>query len=189
MPVSLPLSTRIRILVVDDHPMMRAGLASALSMDPGFAEVMQANDGESALEMWRQQRPNVNLLDISMRGMDGIDALRRLVGDSPGAPRPAAACRRPARARGSMRPLDWFSSGVRRRLVRPGRRRARTHPPAAPVPSTTSGRSRQSRSPPRSVAEATRRTHGSGSGVSQAISLYVNSRSVRRTTHAGSVSL
>jgi len=185
MPVSLPLSTRIRILVVDDHPMMRAGLARALSMDPGFAEVMQANDGESALDVWRQQRPNVNLLDISMGGMDGIDALRRLVG----APRPAAACRRPARARGSMRPLDWFSSGVRRRLVRPGRRRARTHPPAAPVPSTTSGRSRQSRSPPRSVAEATRRTHGSGSGVSQAISLYVNSRSVRRTTHAGSVSL
>jgi len=170
---------------VDDHPMMRAGLASALSMDPGFAEVMQANDGESALEMWRQQRPDVTLLDISMGGMDGIDALRRLVG----APRPAAACRRPARARGSMRPLDWSSSGGRRRLVRPGRRRARTHPPAAPVPSTASGRRRQSRSPPRSVAEATRRTHGSGSGVSQAISLYVNSRSVRRTTHAGSVSL
>jgi len=165
--------------------MMRAGLASALSMDPGFAEVMQANDGESALEMWRQQRPDVTLLDISMGGMDGIDALRRLVG----APRPAAACRRPARARGSMRPLDWSSSGGRRRLVRPGRRRARTHPPAAPVPSTASGRRRQSRSPPRSVAEATRRTHGSGSGVSQAISLYVNSRSVRRTTHAGSVSL
>ena len=85
MPVSLPPSTRIRILVVDDHPMMRAGLASALSMDPGFAEVMQANDGESALEMWRQHRPDVTLLDISMGGMDGIDTLRRLVRDFPGA--------------------------------------------------------------------------------------------------------
>lgn len=83
MSVSLPLSPPIRILLVDDHPMMRAGLASALSMDPGLAVVMQANDGESALEIWRQQRPDVTLLDISMSGMDGIDTLRRLIRDFP----------------------------------------------------------------------------------------------------------
>jgi len=83
MTVSPPPSPPIRILLVDDHPMMRAGLASALSMDPGFAVITQANDGESALKVWRQQRPDVTLLDISMGGMDGIDTLRCLIRDFP----------------------------------------------------------------------------------------------------------
>lgn len=65
--------------------MMRAGLASVLAMDPHFAVVMQANDGETALAMWREHQPDVTLLDISMGGMDGIDTLRRLLRDFPAA--------------------------------------------------------------------------------------------------------
>ncbi len=75
----------LRILLVDDHPMMRVGLASVLAMDPNFASVMQASDGESALEIWRQQQPDVTLLDISMGGMDGLDTLRLLIRDFPSA--------------------------------------------------------------------------------------------------------
>jgi DNA-binding NarL/FixJ family response regulator len=63
--------------------MMRAGLASVLSMDPNFAVVMQANDGAAALETWRQHQPDVTLLDISMGGMDGIDTLRQLLREFP----------------------------------------------------------------------------------------------------------
>ncbi len=75
----------LRILLVDDHPMMRAGLASVLLMDPDFASVMQASDGDSALQIWRENQPDVTLLDISMGGMDGIDTLRQLIRDFPSA--------------------------------------------------------------------------------------------------------
>jgi DNA-binding NarL/FixJ family response regulator len=73
----------IRVLLVDDHPMMRAGLATVLCMDPHFAVVMQADDGSAALEMWREHQPDVTLLDISMGGMDGIDTLRHLLREFP----------------------------------------------------------------------------------------------------------
>ena len=83
---TLPFTSEpIRILLVDDHPMMRAGLASVLAMDPNFAVVIQANDGEAALKLWRQHQPDVTLLDISMGGMDGIDTLRHLLQDFPAA--------------------------------------------------------------------------------------------------------
>lgn len=76
----------IHILLVDDHPMMRAGLATVLSMDPDFpVVVLQANCGESALKIWEEHRPDVTLLDVSLGGMDGIDTLRRLIHDFPDA--------------------------------------------------------------------------------------------------------
>lgn len=79
------LPAPITLLLVDDHPVMRAGLANVLAMDPGFRVVAQADDGETALALWRTHRPDVTLLDINLGGMDGIDTLRRLRQEFPAA--------------------------------------------------------------------------------------------------------
>lgn len=85
MSNSASAPVRIRLLLVDDHPVMRAGMANVLSMDPGFDVVAQADDGETALLLWHQHRPDVTLLDISMGGIDGIETLRRIRQDFPAA--------------------------------------------------------------------------------------------------------
>jgi DNA-binding NarL/FixJ family response regulator len=70
-------------MLVDDHPVMRVGLANVLTLNHGFRIVAQADDGLSALDLWRQHRPDVCLLDVSMDGMDGIETLRRLRAEFP----------------------------------------------------------------------------------------------------------
>ena len=64
---------------------MRAGMANVLGMDPDFEVVAQADDGESALQLWFAHVPDVMLLDISLGGIDGIDTLRLLLHDVPAA--------------------------------------------------------------------------------------------------------
>lgn len=78
-----PSPFAIRVMLVDDHPVMRVGLANVLSLNHGFAIVAQADDGRSAIELWRRHRPDVCLLDISMERMDGIETLRRLRAEFP----------------------------------------------------------------------------------------------------------
>ena len=73
----------IRLLLIDDHPIMRAGLANVLNLDPGIEVVAQADDGESALQLWRAHQPDVGLLDLSLTGMDGIETLRCLRAEFP----------------------------------------------------------------------------------------------------------
>ena len=65
-------------MLVDDHPVMRIGLANLLGLEPGFEVVAQADDGPSALELWGLHHPDICLMDISMEGMDGVETLRRL---------------------------------------------------------------------------------------------------------------
>jgi DNA-binding NarL/FixJ family response regulator len=78
-------SPEIRVMLVDDHPVMRVGLASVLSMSHGFSVIAQAEDGLSAIDLYREHVPDIVLLDVSMERMDGIDTLRRLLGDFPAA--------------------------------------------------------------------------------------------------------
>ncbi|NLC80865.1 MAG: response regulator transcription factor, partial [Lentisphaerae bacterium] len=73
----------IRLMLVDDHPVMRAGLANLLSSEPGFSVVAQASDARSALDGWREHKPDVLLLDISLPGLDGIEALRQIKAEDP----------------------------------------------------------------------------------------------------------
>ena len=73
----------IRLMLVDDHPVMRAGLANLLSGEPGFSVVAQASEARSALAGWREHRPDILLLDISLPGLDGIEVLRQIKAEAP----------------------------------------------------------------------------------------------------------
>lgn len=71
-------TSRIRLLLVDDHPVMRAGLANLLSTEPDFQVIAQADDGETAIRLWQEHTPDVCLLDMTMHGLDGVETLKRL---------------------------------------------------------------------------------------------------------------
>ncbi len=68
----------IRILLVDDHSVVRMGLAAVLSLDEGLAVVAEAEDGAQALEKYRTEKPDVVLMDVRMPGMGGLNALRAI---------------------------------------------------------------------------------------------------------------
>ncbi len=68
----------IRLILVDDHALLRAGLANVLNFDAGLLVVAEADDGEAALKAWRDHPADVMLLDLSMPGIDGIETLQRL---------------------------------------------------------------------------------------------------------------
>jgi two-component system, NarL family, invasion response regulator UvrY len=73
-----------RVLLVDDHAVVRAGLRQFLLEDRSVAEVEEASSGEQALEKLRQERFDLLILDINMPGRNGIDILRHVVSGSPG---------------------------------------------------------------------------------------------------------
>ncbi len=68
----------LRVLIVDDHELARAGLRALLAAEPGIAIVGEAGDGEQALELCRFERPDLVLLDVCMPGMDGLATARAL---------------------------------------------------------------------------------------------------------------
>ena len=74
---------KIRILLADDHMVLRQGLTSLLRTQPNFEVVAEASDGASAVELARATRPDVVLMDIGMPGMDGIQATRIIHRDFP----------------------------------------------------------------------------------------------------------
>ncbi|WP_369355429.1 response regulator [Streptomyces sp. cg2] len=77
---------RIRLLLCDDHAVVRAGLRALLSAEPGIEVVGEAATGEEALAVAAKQRPDVVLMDLSLgTGIDGIETTRRLVTEVPGA--------------------------------------------------------------------------------------------------------
>lgn len=70
--------TIVRVMLVDDHEVVRTGLRTFLDSQDGIAVVGEADNGESAIETAQAVRPDVIVMDISMSGMDGLEATRRL---------------------------------------------------------------------------------------------------------------
>jgi DNA-binding NarL/FixJ family response regulator len=64
----------IRILLADDHPMLRDGVAGLVADQPDMQLVAEASNGNEAIEQFRKHRPDIILLDLQMPGMNGIDA-------------------------------------------------------------------------------------------------------------------
>jgi DNA-binding NarL/FixJ family response regulator len=77
----------IRLVVADDHEVVRTGFAALLETQPDFTVVGTANDGAQAIRVGRAQHPDVMLMDVRMPSMDGIEATRQLAGGSSGTPR------------------------------------------------------------------------------------------------------
>lgn len=75
----------IRILTVDDHPLILEGIASVLSGERDFDLVAEAANGEEAIKQFRMHRPDVTLMDLRMPGMDGIDAMSSIRSEFPAA--------------------------------------------------------------------------------------------------------
>jgi DNA-binding NarL/FixJ family response regulator len=74
----------VRVLVADDHPVVRAGLRALLSAEPGLTVVAEAGSGEETVLMARQHQPDVVLMDLRMPGAGGLAAIRQLSADQPG---------------------------------------------------------------------------------------------------------
>lgn len=76
---------KIRLMLVEDHILMRMGLVSATQIEPDMVVVAEVEDGRQVLEEFRKHRPDVVLLDLRLPGTDGIQVIRTLRQDFPGA--------------------------------------------------------------------------------------------------------
>lgn len=75
----------IKILIVDDHAIVRQGFAALLKTVPGFEVMAEAGDGEEAVELHRKHRPDVTLMDLRLPKLNGVDAIARIREEWPGA--------------------------------------------------------------------------------------------------------
>ena len=78
-------SRKIRVLSVDDHPLLREGLAAIVNNQDDMEMVAQAASGREAIQLFRQHRPDVTLMDLRMPDSSGIDVVSAIVGEFPDA--------------------------------------------------------------------------------------------------------
>lgn len=72
------MSDITRVLVIDDHPLFRRGVSQLLGLQPGFSVVAEAASGQEGIALAKEHDPDLILLDLNMKGMNGIDTLRAM---------------------------------------------------------------------------------------------------------------
>ena len=82
-PALFPAGQKIRVLLADDHAVLRQGLAAILADQPDIELVGQASDGEMAVDMARQLQPDVVIMDVTMPRLNGVEATRLIAGEMP----------------------------------------------------------------------------------------------------------
>ncbi|WP_254201251.1 MULTISPECIES: response regulator transcription factor [unclassified Lysobacter] len=75
--------SRIRIMLVDDHPLLREGVASVVARQSDMQLIAEATDGEQAIAQFRQWQPDITLMDLQMPGVGGVEAIRAITGEFP----------------------------------------------------------------------------------------------------------
>jgi len=75
----------IRVLSVDDHPLLREGVAALLAGQPDLTLVAEASNGREAIDQFRKHRPDITLMDLQMPEMDGVDAMSAICREFPSA--------------------------------------------------------------------------------------------------------
>jgi DNA-binding NarL/FixJ family response regulator len=81
----IPAQQKIRILCVDDHPLVRKGIAAILANEVDMELIAEAENGRDAVELFRQHQPDVTLMDLQMPVLDGTSAVKQIRQDFPDA--------------------------------------------------------------------------------------------------------
>jgi DNA-binding NarL/FixJ family response regulator len=85
LPAKAARAARIRVLIADDHTVVREGLAAIIGRQPDMQVVAEANNGREAVALWKQHRPDVTLLDLRMPELDGAGAIVEIRTEDPSA--------------------------------------------------------------------------------------------------------
>lgn len=79
------IPSTIRVLAVDDHALLRKGLAAVINAETDMKLIAEASNGEDAIEKFRTHRPDITLMDLQMPGLNGIEAINRILNEFPDA--------------------------------------------------------------------------------------------------------